>query len=170
MKRYASVALFCASLSGAPAFASGDCKFLKKVGLPERQTAVIATGDLEACSLGSYSVRIYSSENVQPGDDTTFYRFGLLHERDGTVEDAFLANLGPSAPASLIVKIRSVGSGGHVSARAYVVKEGLQKSWHSRPVQLSWKNRELVEEKSNVAAGSWPGSVNQAHAQAGISR
>jgi hypothetical protein len=50
------------------------------------------------------------------------------------------------------------------------VKEGLQKSWHSRPVQLSWKNRELVEEKSNVAAGSWPGSVNQAHAQAGISR
>jgi hypothetical protein len=123
MKRYASVALFCASLSGAPAFASGDCKFLKKVALPERQTAVIATGDLEACSLGSYSVRIYSSENVQPGDDTTFYRFGLLHERDGTVEDAFLANLGPSAPASLIVKIRSVGSGGHVSARAYVVNK-----------------------------------------------
>ncbi|MGY6120147.1 PliI family lysozyme inhibitor of I-type lysozyme (plasmid) [Paraburkholderia strydomiana] len=123
MKRYASVALFCASLSGAPDFASGDCKFLKKVALPERQTAVIATGDLEACSLGSYSVRIYSSENVQPGDDTTFYRFGLLHERDGTVEDAFLANLGPSAPASLIVKIRSVGSGGHVSARAYVVSK-----------------------------------------------
>ncbi|MEZ2311821.1 PliI family lysozyme inhibitor of I-type lysozyme [Paraburkholderia sp. RCC_158] len=123
MKRYASVALFCASLSGAPAFASGDCQFLKKVTLPERQTAVIATGDLEACSLGSYSVRIYSSENVQLGDDTTFYRFGLLHERDGTVEDAFLANLGPSAPASLIVKIRSVGSGGHVSARAYVVNK-----------------------------------------------
>jgi hypothetical protein len=123
MKRYATVALFCASLSAAPAFASGDCKFLKKVGLPERQTAVIATGDLEACSLGSYTVRIYSSENVQPGDDTTFYRFGLLHERDGTVEDAFLANLGPSAPASLIVKIRSVGSGGHVSARAYVVNK-----------------------------------------------
>lgn len=123
MKRYASVALFCASLSAAPAFASGDCKFLKKVALPEKQTAVVATGDLEACSLGSYTVRIYSSGNVQPGDDTTFYRFGLLHERDGTVEDAFLANLGPRAPTSLIVKIRSVGSGGYVSARAYVVNK-----------------------------------------------
>jgi hypothetical protein len=123
MKNFARVALFCASLSAAPTFATGDCKFLKKVALSEKRTAVIATGDLEACSLGSYTVRIYSSENVQPGDDTTFYRFGLLQERNGTVEDTFLANLGPRVPTSLIVRIRSVGSGGYVSARAYVINK-----------------------------------------------
>ncbi|WP_148662323.1 hypothetical protein [Paraburkholderia phytofirmans] len=52
----------------------------------------------------------------------------------------------------------------------YAVKEGLQKSWHCVAAELSWKQSQLGGEQCNDATWSWSGSVNEAHAQAGISR
>ena len=40
-------------------------------------TAVVAEGDFEARSIGSFTVRLYSTENAQPGDDTTFFVGGV---------------------------------------------------------------------------------------------
>ena len=83
--------------------------FVQKLALPTRQTAVIAEGDFEARSIGSYSVRIYSRQRAQPEDDTTFFSSGVIRARDGTVEKVFLADLGNDGAPSLVVAIRSAG-------------------------------------------------------------
>ncbi|MCJ7838890.1 MAG: PliI family lysozyme inhibitor of I-type lysozyme [Burkholderiales bacterium] len=82
---------------------------------------MVAEGDFEARSIGSYSVRIYSTENAQAGDDTTFFAAGVVRARDGAVEKVLLADLGDDRHPSLIVAIRSAGSGGYLSADAYTI-------------------------------------------------
>lgn len=96
-------------------------RYVHKLALPTAQTAVVAEGDFEARSIGSYSVRIYSTENAQPGDDTTFFVAGLVRARDGKVEKVSLVALGDGGPSSLIVTIRSAGSGGYLSADAFTI-------------------------------------------------
>lgn len=95
--------------------------FVQKLALPSGQTAVVAEGDFEARSIGSYSVRIYSRQSGQPDDNTTFFSSGLIRARDGTVEKVFLAELGNDDPPSLVVAIRTAGSGGYLSADAFTV-------------------------------------------------
>jgi ecotin len=96
-------------------------RFLQKLALPEGQTAVVAEGDFEARSTGSYSVRIYSTQNAQPGDDPTFFSSGVVRGRDGTVERVLLADLDNDGLSSLVVVMRSAGSGGYLSADAFTI-------------------------------------------------
>ena len=96
-------------------------RFAQKVAFPSGQTVVVAEGDFEARSIGSYSVRSYSTQNAQPGDDTTFFSAGVVRARDGALEKVFLANLQGDARPSLVVVIRSVGSGGYLSADAFTI-------------------------------------------------
>ena len=95
--------------------------FVQKLALASGQTAVIAEGDLEARSIGSYSVRIYSRQSAQANDDTTFFSAGIVRARDGTIEKVFLADLGNGGSPSLVVVIRSAGSGGYLSADAFTI-------------------------------------------------
>jgi ecotin len=95
--------------------------FVQKLALLTGQTAVIAEGDFEARSIGSYSVRVYSTQSAQPEDDTTFFSSGVIRARDGTVEKVFLADLGNDEAPSLVVAIRSAGSGGYLSADAFII-------------------------------------------------
>jgi ecotin len=97
--------------------------FVQKLALPNGQTAIVAEGDFEARSIGSYSVRIYSTQGTQPDDDTTFFSSGVIRARDGTVEKVFLADLGNGGPPSLVVAIRSAGSGGYLSADAFTIEK-----------------------------------------------
>lgn len=97
-------------------------RFVQKLALPGGFVAVVAEGDFEARSIGSYSVRVYTNESAQPGDDTTFFAAGLVRERDGTVEKVLLADIG--AGPSLVVTMRSAGSGGYLSADAYTIGKG----------------------------------------------
>jgi PHD/YefM family antitoxin component YafN of YafNO toxin-antitoxin module len=76
---------------------------------------------LEARSIGSYSLRLYSTQHAQAGDDTTFFLSGVVHPRDGTVEKVLLVDLDKEGHPSLVVTIRSAGSGGYLSADAYSV-------------------------------------------------
>ncbi|MBE0626189.1 MAG: hypothetical protein IH606_15385 [Burkholderiales bacterium] len=96
-------------------------RFVHKLALPDGRTAVVAEGEFEARSIGSYSVRIYSTQNAQAGDDTTFFVVGIVRARDGTVEKALLADLGKDGPPDLVVAIRSAGSGAYLSADAYTI-------------------------------------------------
>ncbi|CAM2176213.1 PliI/PliC-like inhibitor of I-type lysozyme [Burkholderia cepacia] len=114
-------ALLCAiAFAAMHAHAADDCGFVKKVELPSRQqVAVVSSGALEPCSTGSYAVRVYSTAHAA-GFDTDDYVTGALHARDGTVTDAFTADLGARAPQALVVTTRSAGSGGYVGAQAYV--------------------------------------------------
>jgi len=121
MKHCMRVLLSAAAFVAAHAQAADDCSFAKKVELPSRQlTAVVSSGALEPCSTGSYAVRVYSTAHAAPGFDTDDYVTGVLHARDGTVADAFTADLGARAPQALVVTTRSAGSGGYVGAQAYV--------------------------------------------------
>ncbi|UXU86366.1 PliI family lysozyme inhibitor of I-type lysozyme [Burkholderia sp. S-53] len=113
--------LLAAACVSAHAQAADDCSFVKKVELPSRQqVAVVSSGALEPCSTGSYAVRVYSTAHAAPGFETDDYVTGALHARDGTVTDAYTADLGARAPQSLVVTTRSAGSGGYVGAQAYV--------------------------------------------------
>ncbi|RQS64925.1 hypothetical protein DID96_27715 [Burkholderia sp. Bp8963] len=115
------VLLAAAVLVTSSARAADDCSFTKKVDLPSRQQAiVVSSGALEPCSTGSYAVRVYSTAHTAPGFDTDDYVTGILHARDGTVADAFTADLGTRAPQALVVTTRSAGSGGYLGAQAYV--------------------------------------------------
>jgi ecotin len=96
-------------------------RFVQKVVLPTGEAAVVADGDLEARSTGSYSVRIYSTQQAQAVDDTTFFSSGVVRIRDGIVEKVLLADLGDDGNPSLIVTIRSAGSGGYLSADAFTI-------------------------------------------------
>lgn len=96
-------------------------RFVQKIAIATGQTAVVAEGDFEARSIGSYSVRVYAKQSERPDDDTTFFSSGVVRPRDGTVEKVFFADLGNDGPPSLVVAIRSAGSGSYLSADAYTI-------------------------------------------------
>jgi len=103
--------------------AADTARFLQKVVLSSGRVAVIAEGDWEARSIGSYSVRIYSTGHAVASDDTTFYVSSITRKRDGGIERVLLANLRSGEAPSLIVVIRSAGSGGYLSADAFTVTD-----------------------------------------------
>ena len=97
----------------------GVDRFLQKIKLPSELTAVVAEGDFEARTIGSYSVRLYSSENAQPGDDTTFYVTGVIQERDGYIEKVELADIDGNGKPEIVVTVRCGGTGSYLSAAAF---------------------------------------------------
>jgi ecotin len=94
-------------------------RYVQKTVLPNKRVAVVAEGDGEARSIGSYSLRVYSTETSPSPDDTTFYLDGIVRARDGSIERVLLTELIPDQPASLVVVIRSAGTGGYQSADAF---------------------------------------------------
>jgi hypothetical protein len=113
-----AVVLFSATLH------AGVHRFVRKVKLPSELTAVVAEGDFEARSIGSFTVRLYSTENAQPGDDTTFFVGGVICERDGSIEEVKLADIDGNGKPDLIVTVRNVGTGQFLSAYAFAVDTG----------------------------------------------
>lgn len=97
-------------------------RFLSKVKLPSGQTVVVAEGDYEARSIGSYSLRLY--EKAEPGDETTFFKSGIVNERDGTLEKVILNDINGDKKEELIVTARSAGSGDYLSAQAFTINDG----------------------------------------------
>ena len=94
-------------------------RFITKLTLATGQTVVVAEGDFEARSIGSFSVRLY--EAALPQDKTTFFTAGLIHSRDGFVETVILADLDSDELQEIIVTVRSAGTGGYLSAHAFSV-------------------------------------------------
>ena len=97
--------------------ASGSDYFIEKVALPTGQTVVVAEGEFEARSLGSFSVKLY--EAAQAGDETTFFTAGLVYPRDGFVEQVVLKDISGDPKPEIIVVVRSAGTGGFLSAHAF---------------------------------------------------
>jgi len=95
--------------------------FVQKLALPSGPTVVVAEGDFEARSIGSFSVRVYDTQSAQANDDTTFFAAGIIRPRDGPIEKVLLAELGNEGVSSLIVVIRSAGSGSYLSADAFTL-------------------------------------------------
>ncbi len=97
-------------------------RYVKKIALPDNQTAIVAEGDFEARSIGSYTVRLYAAGAV--ANDTTLYESGVLLTRDGTIEDVRLADIDGDKHDEIIVIVRSAGTGGYLSAQALSFANG----------------------------------------------
>ena len=78
---------------------------------------MVAEGDAEARSTGSFRVRLYDA--AAASDETTFFRAGLVRPRDGTVEPLLLADIDGDRVAEIVVIVRSAGSGSYLSAQAF---------------------------------------------------
>jgi hypothetical protein len=94
-------------------------RFVAKLRHPTGKTVVVAEGDFEARSIGSFSVRLY--EAAAAPDQTTFFTSGLVHARDGAIENVILANVDGDQQPEIVVIVRSVGTGNYLSAQAFAV-------------------------------------------------
>ena len=97
-------------------------RFVTKLTLPTGKTVVVAEGDFEARSIGSFSVRLY--EAAAAPNETTFFTSGLVRARDGVIEKVTLADIDRDQEQEIVVTVRSVGTGSYLSAHAFAVAEG----------------------------------------------
>ena len=86
---------------------------------------VVAEGDLEPRSTGTFSVRAYraDAEAERKGFDLDAYLSGVLCQREGGVESVSSADIDGDGRPELIVAMRSAGSGGWRSGVALTVRE-----------------------------------------------
>lgn len=123
---------------------TGIDRFVQKIKLPSQLTAVVAEGDFEARSIGSFSVRLYSAEAAQPGDDTTFFVAGIIRERDGSIEKVELADIDGDGKPELVVTVRNAGTGSYLSAAAF--------AFDKKRVWLQASVADLAKDADPVAA------------------
>lgn len=99
--------------------AAAQDRFVSELKHPTGKTIVVAEGDFEARSVGSFSVRLY--DTATPSDETTFFTSGLVRTRDGVIEKVSLADVDGDQQQEIIVVVRSVGTGSYLSAHAFSV-------------------------------------------------
>ena len=98
--------------------ANEAARLVRKVVIPGAPTiVVVAEGDFEPRSIGSYSLRVYSGTNPRFPYDA--FVAGTVRPRDGTVEDVIFSDLDRDGLPEIVVVIRSVGTGGELSAAAF---------------------------------------------------
>ena len=112
------------SLCLAPLTSAATDRVVTRLRLEPDITVVVAEGDFEPRSVGSFSVRSYRADSVavRHGLDTDDYLGGLVCERDGVVEAVTATDIDGDGRAEVVVKIRSAGSGGYLSAVALAVR------------------------------------------------
>jgi len=95
--------------------------FSGQVTLSNGQLVVIAEGEREPRSIGSYTIRLYSGRNRDfPYDD---FLAGMVRVRNGFVERVAREDLDDDGAQEVIVIIRHAGSGSYLSADAFTVTE-----------------------------------------------
>ena len=96
-------------------------RFIRKAQMPGTPTMiVVAEGELEPRSIGSYSIRAYAE--ADPRSPFDHFVAGVVRPRDGAVEDVRFSDLDRDGSTDIIVVIRSVGTGGYVSADAFQLR------------------------------------------------
>ena len=126
-------------------------RFLHKAKLSTGMTVVVADGDFEPRSIGSYSVRIYGANPKYPTDD---FLSGEIRSRDGYVEKVVIQDINRDDSEEIIVIVRSAGTGGYLSAEAFryrfdqlkliISVADLQK--HADPIQELTKRLKTINE------------------------
>ena len=86
-----------------------------------RLIVTVTEGPGEPRSIGSYALRVY--EPLHP--DFPYDRFiaGTVRKRDGVVEELLFRDLDDDGIEEAVVVVRSVGSGGYLSADAFRATE-----------------------------------------------
>jgi hypothetical protein len=109
------VAIVCGACSTA---VSGPARGVVRGVVPGTSAVVVvAEGQLEPQSVGSYSLIIYGGANPRfPHDD---FVTGLVRPRDGTVEGLIFSDVDGDGTSDIVVIMRSAGTGGYRSADAF---------------------------------------------------
>ncbi len=105
------------------AAATAEESFFATVKVGERFNVVVDEPAFEARSIGSFAVRVYDLDNIQPGDETTFFLGGLVAMRDGSITRVEVVDLDGDEGEELMVVAQSAGSGGYLSAYAIDIGE-----------------------------------------------
>ena len=92
--------------------AAGD-RFVARFPLRGGFVCVVAEGDLEPRSIGTFSVRVY--RNLDVGD----YVAGVIARRDGFVKTAYRVARDGSTVDEIIVEVETAGSGRYVERLAF---------------------------------------------------
>jgi hypothetical protein len=101
-----------------PLLADGSTRVVKSAPLPgARATIVVAEGDFEPRSVGSYSIRAYAAADARFPHDR--FLAGAVRPRNGVVEELRFADVNGDGAADIIVVMRTAGTGGHRSADAF---------------------------------------------------
>lgn len=117
MNKCLPVAFAVSLLAGVAQAAPEAGRYVESLRMPSGQTVVVAEGDLEPRSIGSYSVRLYSSRNPEfPLDD---FLSGVIRPRDGPVLKVLLEDVDAQAGPEIVVVKQGAGSGGYLSADAF---------------------------------------------------
>ena len=123
MIRTITVSLCVVLLAGLAGGAERNLRFVKKFQTPGTpEVVVVAEGDFEPRSVGSYALRVYGGGSKKfPTDD---FVVGLVRPRNGMVEAVRFADMDGDDRPEVVVIIRSAGSGGYVSADAFRYRNG----------------------------------------------
>lgn len=115
------IAVFCFACANIVTANGTSERYVKQYCLSTGYNAVVAEGDLEPRSIGSYTVRIYSSQQKEhPTDD---FICGIVQARQGTVENTVFADVDQDGVKEIIVTMRSAGTGGYLAADAFSFKD-----------------------------------------------
>ena len=116
---------FLLPITMAVANPPGEIRWVSKLRLTPEVMMVVAEGDLEPRSTGTFSVRAYraDAEAERKGFDLDAYLGGVLCQREGVVESVSSADIDGDGRPELIVAMRSAGSGGWRSGVALTVRE-----------------------------------------------
>jgi len=100
-----------------------NLRFVKQFQIPgSAEVVVVAEGDLEPRSVGSYSLRLYGGRSDKFSTDD--FIVGLVRPRHGMVEAVRFDDIDGDQKPDVVVIIRSAGSGGYVSADAFRYRKG----------------------------------------------
>ncbi len=117
-------ALFVLALCFISSAQGEEGRYVKKMRISKELTAVVAEGDFEPRSIGSFTVRLYRADDdeAKRGLDVDDFAGGILLERDGQIEKVELLDLDGDSTNELIISVRSAGSGGYLSGFALGLK------------------------------------------------
>ena len=123
MIRATITALWFVSLPALVYTAEPEARFARTLHIPGSwELVVVAEGDFEPRSIGSYALRIYggASTHAPLGD----FLVGVIRPRNGVVEAVFFESIAAHDTLDIIVTVRSAGSGGYLSADAFQYRRG----------------------------------------------
>ena len=95
-----------------------DLRFAEKFQMPSSpEVVVVAEGDFEPRSIGSYALRVYGGASKNsPTDD---FVAGVIWSRKGIIEAVRFDDIDGDDKPEIVVITRSVGSGRYLSADAF---------------------------------------------------
>jgi len=118
MTRIIAASIWVVLLAQADSSAAGHVRFAKRFQIPaSAETVVVAEGEFEPRSIGSYALRVYGGASKKfPTDD---FITGVIRPRNGVIEAVRFFSLDGDDSPEIVVILRAAGSGGYLSADSF---------------------------------------------------